>query len=205
VVLDDDPRPVRAAACEATAANALRLTLTEGKYHQVKRMLAAVGNRVTQLHRSRIGTLELPADLAPGQWRWLTPEQLARAVSGDGARVDNASCRKIALIEDAEVLVPALEQQPDEPRQAAAVPPRWRSCSARAGIRPWPGSARAPLQFGAPLQRAGDLLVGPQSRPRSGSRRCGGSSGPCAPVVLALAHDVARVLAGTCTASGRRA
>ena len=84
VVLDDDPRPVRAAACEATAANALRLTLTEGKYHQVKRMLAAVGNRVTQLHRSRIGTLELPADLAPGQWRWLTPEQLA-AVSGDGA------------------------------------------------------------------------------------------------------------------------
>ena len=57
--------------------SALRLTLTEGKYHQVKRMLAAVGNRVAALHRSRIGQLALPADLAPGQWRWLNEAQLA--------------------------------------------------------------------------------------------------------------------------------
>ncbi len=77
VVLHDDPQPVRAAACEATGSHALRLTLTEGKYHQVKRMLAAVGNRVTALHRSRIGQLALPADLAPGQWRWLDEAQLA--------------------------------------------------------------------------------------------------------------------------------
>lgn len=83
VVLDDDPRPVRAAACEATGANALRLTLTEGKYHQVKRMLAAVGNRVVTLHRSRIGALEVPPELAPGQWQWLSPAQLA-AASGRG-------------------------------------------------------------------------------------------------------------------------
>ena len=53
------------------AATSCGLTLTEGKYHQVKRMLAAVGNRVEALHRSRIGELTLPADLAPGQWRWL--------------------------------------------------------------------------------------------------------------------------------------
>jgi 16S rRNA pseudouridine516 synthase len=79
VVLDDDPKPVRAAACEATGSHAMRLTLTEGKYHQVKRMLAAVGNRVVSLHRSRIGSLELPHDLAAGQWRWLTPETLAAA------------------------------------------------------------------------------------------------------------------------------
>lgn len=79
VVLDDDPRPVRAAACEATAPQALRLTLTEGKYHQVKRMLAAVGNRVLTLHRSRIGALALPADLLPGQWRWLGTDELAAA------------------------------------------------------------------------------------------------------------------------------
>ncbi|HEY9222924.1 MAG TPA: 16S rRNA pseudouridine(516) synthase [Variovorax sp.] len=71
VVLDDDPKPVRAAACEAVAPLHLRLTLTEGKYHQVKRMVAAVGNRVEALHRSQIGALVLPADLAPGQWRWL--------------------------------------------------------------------------------------------------------------------------------------
>ncbi len=80
VVLDDDPKPVRAAACEKTGELTLSLTLTEGKYHQVKRMIAAVGNRVEDvggLHRSRIGGLVLPADLAPGQWRWLTPQDLA--------------------------------------------------------------------------------------------------------------------------------
>ena len=56
VVLDDDPAPVRAAACEATGERSLRLVLTEGKYHQVKRMVAAVGNRVETLHRSAFGT-----------------------------------------------------------------------------------------------------------------------------------------------------
>ena len=76
VVLDDDPRPVRAAACEQTSECGLRLTLTEGKYHQVKRMVAAVGNRVQSLHRSRIGALALPPDLAPGQWRWLDASDL---------------------------------------------------------------------------------------------------------------------------------
>ena len=76
VVLDDDPQPVRAAACEAVDPHHLRLTLTEGKYHQVKRMVAAVGNRVVALHRSRIGHLDLPADLAPGAWRWLTAAEL---------------------------------------------------------------------------------------------------------------------------------
>jgi 16S rRNA pseudouridine516 synthase len=77
VTLDDDPRPVRAAACEAMGDRQLRLTLTEGKYHQVKRMIAAVGNRVEALHRSQIGALVLPPDLPPGQWRWLTAEDLA--------------------------------------------------------------------------------------------------------------------------------
>ena len=76
VVLDDDPKPVKAAACAAVSELHLRLTLTEGKYHQVKRMVAAVGNRVEGLHRSQIGGLLL-GDLAPGQWRFLTPEDLA--------------------------------------------------------------------------------------------------------------------------------
>ena len=71
VVLDDSPEPVCALACEATAQDRLRLTLTEGRYHQVKRMLAAVGNRVEDLHRSAFGDWSLPADLAPGAWRWL--------------------------------------------------------------------------------------------------------------------------------------
>jgi 16S rRNA pseudouridine516 synthase len=77
VVLDDSPVPVHAAACEATGETGLRLTLLEGKYHQVKRMVAAVGNRVETLHRSAYGALALPADLQPGQWRWLPgPEAL---------------------------------------------------------------------------------------------------------------------------------
>ena len=78
VVLDDDPKPVRAAACIAIDSQCLDLTLTEGKYHQVTRMLAAVGNRVEALHRSRIGTLELPPDLEPGHWKWLSAEDLLR-------------------------------------------------------------------------------------------------------------------------------
>jgi 16S rRNA pseudouridine516 synthase len=76
VVLHDDPKPVRAAAAEATGECTLRLTLTEGKYHQVKRMLGAVGNRVDALHRSAVGALQLPADLLPGQWRWVEDESL---------------------------------------------------------------------------------------------------------------------------------
>ena len=71
VVLHDDPLPVRAASCEQTGPQALRMTLLEGKYHQVKRMVAATGNTVQRLHRSRYGALALPADLMPGQWRWL--------------------------------------------------------------------------------------------------------------------------------------
>ena len=78
VVLDDNPKPVKAAACERVSETHLKLTLTEGKYHQVKRMLAAVGNRVEGLHRSAIGNLQLPADLAPGQWRWILPSELEK-------------------------------------------------------------------------------------------------------------------------------
>jgi 16S rRNA pseudouridine516 synthase len=77
VVLEDDPKPVRAAHCEALGEHHLRLTLTEGKYHQVKRMVAAVSNRVEGLHRSSIGSIALSADLPPGQWRWLTADEVA--------------------------------------------------------------------------------------------------------------------------------
>ena len=73
VVLDDDPAPVRAEAAEATGERTLRLVLTEGKYHQVKRMLAAVGNRCDTLHRSAFGALTIPGGLAPGQWCWADP------------------------------------------------------------------------------------------------------------------------------------
>ncbi len=78
VDLHDEPAPIRAAACRLTGERALALTITEGKYHQVKRMIAAAGNAVAALHRLSVGGLELPADLPPGEWRWLEADDLRR-------------------------------------------------------------------------------------------------------------------------------
>ena len=89
VVLHDDPLPARATACTAIGSHALRLTITDGRYHQVKRMLAAVGNRVKGLHRSALGPLVLPADLVPGHWRWLSADErgaLSAASAAPAAR-----------------------------------------------------------------------------------------------------------------------
>jgi 16S rRNA pseudouridine516 synthase len=76
VVLDDDPSPVVAQDVALIGPNTLAMTLTEGKYHQVKRMIAAVGNHVTALHREQIGRFKLPADLLPGHWQWLKVSDL---------------------------------------------------------------------------------------------------------------------------------
>jgi len=57
-------------------SNEVLLTITEGKYHQVKRMFAAVGNKVISLHREQIGGITL-SDLAPGEWRYLTEDEIA--------------------------------------------------------------------------------------------------------------------------------
>ena len=78
VLLVDEDETIAALACVQVAAQVIHLTLAEGKYHQVKRMLAAVGNRVEGLKRIRIGTLELPADLAPGAWRWLEDDDFTK-------------------------------------------------------------------------------------------------------------------------------
>ena len=80
VTLNDDPAPVRANAAVALGERpdglfGLQLTLTEGKYHQVKRMVAAIGNRVECLHRCQFGALQLPSDLQPGHWQWLAGPQ----------------------------------------------------------------------------------------------------------------------------------
>jgi 16S rRNA pseudouridine516 synthase len=78
VLLRDDPHPVMAAAAQIVDAHTLLLTITAGRYHQVKRMLAAVGNRVEALCRVAVGGLELPADLPAGQWRWLAAADIER-------------------------------------------------------------------------------------------------------------------------------
>lgn len=54
----------------------VQIMICEGKYHQVKRMFAAAGNKVVALHRSKMGNLELDKDLKPGECREITPEEL---------------------------------------------------------------------------------------------------------------------------------
>ena len=76
VQLNDEPAPIAALACEKLDETTLRLTLAEGKYHQVRRMVGATGNRVASLHREAIGQLALPESLAPGAWCWLETDEL---------------------------------------------------------------------------------------------------------------------------------
>ena len=77
VLLHDDPDPVHAVACTAVDDHTIHLTLREGRYHQVKRMVAAGSNRVEALKRIQIGDYRLPANLSPGQWVWLEKQDLA--------------------------------------------------------------------------------------------------------------------------------
>ena len=76
VQLIDEPAPIAALACERISGNVIHMTLAEGKYHQVKRMVAAISNRVDALKRIQIGDLKLPDDLAIGDWRWLSEQDL---------------------------------------------------------------------------------------------------------------------------------
>ncbi|MGS0694813.1 16S rRNA pseudouridine(516) synthase RsuA [Shewanella sp. 0m-4] len=72
VQLNNEDGLTKPAVLEILGANQARLTITEGKYHQVKRMLAAVGNKVTKLHRESVGAIELDPSLGLGEWRYLT-------------------------------------------------------------------------------------------------------------------------------------
>ncbi|WP_301100866.1 16S rRNA pseudouridine(516) synthase [Propionivibrio sp.] len=78
VQLNDEPAPIAAVACEMRAERLLRMTVTEGKYHLVKRMIAAAGNRVEGLNRISVGGLSLPDDLPVGKWIWLEAVDLHR-------------------------------------------------------------------------------------------------------------------------------
>ena len=70
LLLESETTPLAPATLEVIDPRHARLVLTEGRYHQVRRMFAAVGNHVEALHRSRVGGLEL-GDLPPGEWRVL--------------------------------------------------------------------------------------------------------------------------------------
>ncbi len=76
MMLESEDKPLLPAVLEVLSPTEARLTLTEGRYHQVRRMFAAVGNHVEALHRDRIGSLDLPADLTAGSYRLLTVAEI---------------------------------------------------------------------------------------------------------------------------------
>ncbi len=83
LMLESEATPLAPAHMETVDARHARLTLTEGRYHQARRMFAAVGNHVEALHRSRIGGLALDG-LPPGEWRLLGADDIARLFGEPG-------------------------------------------------------------------------------------------------------------------------
>ncbi|MCG8708930.1 16S rRNA pseudouridine(516) synthase RsuA [Brenneria sp. 4F2] len=77
VQLNGEKNLTKPATLEKITENQVRLTISEGRYHQVKRMFAAVGNRVVQLHRERIGGVSLDSELEPGEYRELSSQEVA--------------------------------------------------------------------------------------------------------------------------------
>lgn len=77
LMLEGEDKPLAPAGLEPLTPTTAWLTITEGRYHQVRRMFAALGNHVEALHRDRIGGLDLPADLEPGRYRIMGPDDLA--------------------------------------------------------------------------------------------------------------------------------
>ena len=72
LLLESESKPLLPVQMDVLSSTRAYVTLTEGRYHQVRRMFAAVGNHVTALHRDRIGSLVLPNDLQAGQYRTLS-------------------------------------------------------------------------------------------------------------------------------------
>jgi 16S rRNA pseudouridine516 synthase len=81
LMLRSETTALAPAALEALGDRNVRLTIVEGRYHQVKRMFAAVGNHVETLHRAALGGLTL-GDLAPGKWRYVTGDEVRRVFAG---------------------------------------------------------------------------------------------------------------------------
>lgn len=83
MLLDSETTPLKPAVLEVLSPTQARLTITEGRYHQVRRMFAAVGNHVVALHRSRVGGLALD-DLPEGEWRALDAADIERLMAAHG-------------------------------------------------------------------------------------------------------------------------
>lgn len=77
LMLEGEDKPLAPAELEVVSETEALLNVTEGRYHQVRRMFAATGNHVEKLHRERLGGLSLPDGMAPGQWKLLSEEEIA--------------------------------------------------------------------------------------------------------------------------------
>lgn len=77
LMLEGEEKPLAPAELVVVSQNEALLTVTEGRYHQVRRMFAATGNHVEDLHRERMGGLSLPEDMSPGQWKLLTEAEIS--------------------------------------------------------------------------------------------------------------------------------
>ena len=77
LLLEGEVKPLAPAELEVISDTEALLHVTEGRYHQVRRMFAATGNHVVSLHREALGGLALPETLAPGQWKLLDAEEIA--------------------------------------------------------------------------------------------------------------------------------
>ena len=78
LMLSGEAKPLLPAVLEPLEAGEAYVTIVEGRYHQVRRMFAAVGNRVVALHRDRVGGLSLPENLDVGQYRVMARDEMAR-------------------------------------------------------------------------------------------------------------------------------
>ncbi|GGK85483.1 16S rRNA pseudouridine(516) synthase RsuA [Amphritea balenae] len=76
IELRNEDKPTLPAELEILSENSARVTLHEGRYHQVKRMFAAVGNKVIGLHREQVGAIALDEQLEPGEYRFLTEQEV---------------------------------------------------------------------------------------------------------------------------------
>ena len=85
LMLEGETAPLLPAVLAPIGPSEAWITVSEGRYHQVRRMFAAVGNHVLALHRDRIGALDLPADLQPGDWRPLRDDERERLFAPSGA------------------------------------------------------------------------------------------------------------------------
>lgn len=83
LMLDGEEKPLLPAVLETLSPTSAYVTVTEGRYHQVRRMFAAVGNHVAALHRDRIGGLALPSDLTPGMFATAGAAEIEAALLGE--------------------------------------------------------------------------------------------------------------------------